>query len=194
MTDLKPRGAALRYSHAVLGLAVLHQLVGSEWMAKPWRFKDASAWQIQLFELHEWTGLAASFLLLVLLWSLWRRYGADSLGRFLPWLGGAGRRALGGELRGLLDGLPRLQAPDASQTRVLAAAVEGLGLLTLLFFAATGTAMWLLEDDLELMHEIGEVHEWGALPLKLYLAGHVGMALIHEWRGEGLLRRMFRGA
>lgn len=193
MTTPAPRSASLRYSHAVLTLAVLHQLIGSEWMSKPWRFKDASAWQIQLYELHEWTGLATGLLLLVLIWSLWRRHGADTLGRFLPWLSAASRGALVSELRGLFDSLPRLQAPDASQTRLLAAAVEGLGVLTLLFFASTGVAMWLLEDQLELMHEIGEIHEWGALPLKLYLAGHAGMALIHEWRGEGLLRRMFRG-
>lgn len=194
MTTTPIRSAGLRYSHAVLALAALHQLFGSEWMSKPWRFKDASAWQIQLFELHEWVGLGAGLLLLVLLWSLWRRYGADSLGRFLPWLSSAGRGALRTELGGLLGGLVRLQPPSAAQTQVLAAAVEGLGLLTLLFLAGSGVVLWQLEDNLELMHELGGIHEWGALPLQAYLAGHAGMALIHEWRGEGLLRRMFRGA
>jgi cytochrome b561 len=189
MSELTPPPARLlRFSHAVLAITAIHQLIGSEWMAKPWRFDGASALQITLFEMHEWAGLAAAAALLVLIVSLFWRYPDATFARFLPWLHTAGRKALAGEVAQLAR---TLRPPSAQQTAVLAATVQGLGLLTLLFLAGTGTAMWLLEDDLELMHQIGSLHEYGALPLKVYLFGHIGMALIHAWRGEGLLRKMF---
>jgi len=186
-----PRSPALRFSHAVLGLAVIHQLIGSEWMAKPWRMKDANALQATLFELHEWAGLTATVLLVVLLVSLFRRAPGDFFSRYFPWLGAVGRSGLRADVNQAVAGLKKLRPPTSRQTEFLARAVQGLGLLILLFFTVTGTAMWLLEDDLELMHRIGSIHELGALPLKLYLLGHAGMAVVHEWRGEGLMRRMF---
>lgn len=187
----KPRPPGLRFSHAVLGLAVIHQLIGSEWMAKPWKPEGASALQVTLFELHEWVGLTAVVLLAILLVSLVRRTPGGFFRRYFPWLAAEGRNGIGREARQLLEGLRRLTPPTAEQAKHLATAVQGLGLLLLLFFAITGTAMWLLEDQLDLMHRIGSLHELGAMPLKLYLLGHAGMAVIHEWRGEGLIRRMF---
>ncbi|WP_428384729.1 cytochrome b/b6 domain-containing protein [Nevskia ramosa] len=189
-TAVRPRSATLRFSHAVLAVAVIHQLLVSEWMAKPWKLADATAVQVTLFELHEWVGLTLAVLLGGLLFALARRYRSGVFGHFLPWLHRAGRKALAGELGPIVKAAKRLRPPTAAQTQVLAAAVQGIGLLTLLFFAVTGIAMSLMEDKLDLMHRIGSIHELGALPLKLYLLGHAGMALIHEWRGEGLVRQM----
>lgn len=190
-TPSRPRSTPLRFSHAVLGIAVIHQLIVSEWMAKPWKMTEATPLQATLFEMHEWAGLTATVLLTVLFVALCKRYGHGTLGRFLPWIQSAGRSALGGEIKVAAAALRQLRPPNTQQTEHLAAAVQGLGLLTLLFFAGTGTAMWLLEDNLDLMHRIGSIHELGAVPLKLYLLGHAGMAVIHEWRGDGLLRKMF---
>lgn len=187
----KPRSPGLRFSHAVLGVAVIHQLIGSEWMAKPWKMAEASALQATLFELHEWAGLTATVMLVVLLVSLFRRAQGGFFSRYCPWLAAAGRSGLWSEAKQALGGLKKLTPPTSQQTEHLATAVQGLGLLILLFFTVTGTAMWLLEDNLDLMHRIGSIHELGALPLKLYLLGHAGMAVIHEWRGEGLMRKMF---
>lgn len=187
----KPRSTGLRFSHAMLGVAVIHQLIGSEWMAKPWKMAEASALQATLFELHEWAGLTATVLLGLLLVSLFRRTPGGFFTRYFPWLAAAGRSGLWSEAKQAVSGLKKLAPPSSQQTEHLATAVQGLGLVILLFFAVTGTAMWLLEDNLDLMHRIGSIHELGALPLKLYLLGHAGMAVIHEWRGEGLMRKMF---
>lgn len=187
------RSAGLRLSHAVVGVAAVYQLIGSEWMEPPWKFERASALEQQMFELHEWVGLAAGAALLIMLVSLWRRYGFTLAGHFMPWLAGGSRALFRTQLREAVSSTFRLRAPPATRVAVLAAAWEGLGLLSLAFLAATGALMALIEDSPQLMHDIGEVHELGVLPLKLYILGHAGMALLHELRGEGLIRRMWGG-
>lgn len=188
-----PRTPGLRWSHGVVGLAAIHQLVGSEFMEPPWEFDEASAFQQQMFEFHEWMGMVAAAALLLLMFSLWRRYGSGLRARFLPWLSATQRPALFAQMRAAVSGLMRLEPLPASQVDVLASAWEGLGLLTLAFMALTGTAMALLDGSPALMHDLGEIHELGALPLKLYIGGHAGMALLHELRGEGVIRRMWGG-
>lgn len=188
-----PRTAGLRLGHAMVGLAAIHQLIGSEFMEPPWEYDEASAFEQLMFEFHEWVGLVASAALLLMLFCLRRRYGGGLRARFLPCLDGAQRASMLAQARAALSGLVRLDPPAASRVEVLASAWEGLGLLTLAFMALTGTAMALLDGSPALMHDIAEIHELGALPLKLYIGGHAGMALLHELRGEGLIRRMWGG-
>jgi cytochrome b561 len=188
-----PRTPGLRLSHAVVGLAAIHQLINSEFMEPPWEFDEASALQKLMFEFHEWVGLVAAAALLLMLFCLWRRYGGALRARFLPWLDGEQRATMLEQARAAFSGMLRLDPPAAPNVALLASAWEGLGLLTLAFMALTGTAMALLEGSPGLMHDLGEIHELGALPLKLYIGGHVGMALLHELRGEGLIRRMWGG-
>lgn len=185
------RSKGLRYSHAVIGLASLHQLIGAEWMKAPWKFDRASELEKWLFECHEIVGLVAGAALLLLGYSLWTRYGAGLRAHFLPWLDAPGRARLFSQARDAVGGLLSRSPPASDRVGVLAASWEGLGLLSMVWLALTGVAMVLSEDTLTRMHDIGELHELGALPLQLYLWGHVGMALLHEWRGEGLLRRMW---
>lgn len=178
----------LRLSHAVVAVAALHQILGSEWMEPPWE-EDASGVARFLFEAHEWTGLAAAAALIVLVVSMVRRYGADFREHLAPWSTARGRQGLRTQARAVLEGLRTRTIPPAASVSILAAAWQGLGLATIAFMAVTGSAMAWLESP-DLMEEIADIHELGAAPLQVYVAGHAVMALIHELRGEGVLRRM----
>lgn len=186
----------VRWSHALLGLAVVHQILASEWMTPPWEHDDASPVSTALFELHEWVGLASGVVLMALVAGLVGRYGGSGgfVSRFLPWLRPDGRAQASGQALSLVRELfRRLRVPQQQETGVLAAACEGLGLAAIAFMASTGAAMWAFEDSTGAVRSLAEIHEGGALLVQVYLAGHVIMALLHELNGEGLLRAMRPG-
>jgi cytochrome b561 len=162
-----------RINHAVLALAVIFQVIVSEWMTKPWRDGPPDTTGRLLFTLHEWAGLIAFVAVAFIAWRLFRRHE-------LPQLDAAGRTVLLAQCRSLIGGLLTLHPPGADHTGVLARAVQVLGLLLTLWFCATGGAIWLVGAASETAHRIGSLHELGTPLLYAYLGGHVGMALLHR--------------
>jgi cytochrome b561 len=162
-----------RINHAVLAAAVIFQVLSSEWMTKPWREGPADTTGRLLFTLHEWAGLVAAIAAAAIVWRLLRR-------KELPHADASGRAALLSECRTLLLNLVSLRMPHADGTATLARAVQVLGLLLTGWFVATGAAIWLVGAASETAHTIGGIHELGAPLLYIYLAGHIGMALLHR--------------
>ncbi len=162
-----------RINHAVLAAAIIFQVFSSEWMTKPWREGPADTTGRLLFTLHEWAGLVAAIAAAVIVWRLLRR-------KELPRADAAGRAALLSECRALVLDLVSLRMPHADSTATLARAVQVLGLLLTGWFIATGAAIWLVGAASETAHTIGSIHELGAPLLYVYLAGHIGMAVLHR--------------
>lgn len=170
--------------HGLIAVAIIHQLLVSEWMAKPWRLNEATELAKLLLTSHTWTGLLVLGLLVVMMVSLLLRYRLTGMGAFFPWTKSPRRQALAQSLTGSVALLRQWHMPGVEQTRELSKAVQGLGLLTVAFMSTTGTAIWLCGDNTELAHQLASIHELGALPLQLYLGGHVIMALLHRYFGH----------
>ena len=177
-----------RLLHAVLAVAVLHQLVVSIWMQAPRPHRPENF----AFELHEYGGLATFGIVLTFwIWVFWRR--ADTApGALFPWFSQARRVAFIEDLRTALQGLRQLRLPEAVPQSPLANAVDGLGLLAVLAVATSGTGWWLLETASPAAADlIREVHHALSTLVWIFLVGHAGIALLHELTGHPVLRRMF---
>lgn len=183
-----PRSLLTRLLHAGLALAVIHQLLITEWMVKPRPGREEN-WA---FEFHETGGLVTLGLVsLFWLWTLVRR-AETAPGALLPWLNATRRAAVFAELRQAFAALRRRQVPAAPAESALASAVHGLGLLAVLAVAASGTAWLLLEDgNPGLAEAAAETHEVLSNLVWAYLVGHAGLAVLHELAGHRVLRRMF---
>ena len=162
-----------RINHAVLAASVIFQVLSSEWMTKPWREGPADTTGRLLYSLHEWAGLVAAVAATAIVWRLLYR-------KELPHVDAAGRAALGSECRTLLLNLVSLRMPHAESTTTLARVVQVLGLLLTGWFVTTGAAIWLVGSASETAHTIGGIHELGVPLLYAYLAGHIGMAVLHR--------------
>jgi cytochrome b561 len=181
--------------HLALALGVSLQLLLSTFMQRPRPGDVRTASESLGFSGHEIIGL--SLLPLIISWFLWVawRRGEPDLPALFPWLRADGRRELAQALRRALAAAAQRRLAADSEIRPLVRTVHGLGALCALFMAASGALLWWG------MAPSGALSDWAAVLLDLhqgaanlmwaYLAGHAGMALLHQWNGEGLLGRMF---
>lgn len=168
--------------HLLLAVAVLHQLVISQFMSapRPGRAEDP------LFELHEIVGLAAlTILVFFWLWAFVRR-GETRLRRLFPWFSAAALRDLRLDARHHLRAVRSRRLP-LNEDGALASATHGLGLLIASVMALTGAFGYLVPSARSLLG----IHEAVAPLMWLYLVAHSGMAVLHELAGHKLLRTMF---
>ncbi len=175
-----------------LGLAatVTVQLLVSLWMVGPASRHPATALEHAGFVVHEWVGLCA--LVIVLAHWLWSLQSSGDAGiRHLFPLDREGRREVLAELRVLGSGRRVEQGPGGG----LAGLAHGLGLLAVTAIAATGGVLFVLlsgfRDNPALTHTVAHLHALVSNFVWVYWFGHVGMALLHQFRGDGVLRRMF---
>lgn len=176
-----------RLLHAALLLAVLWQLIGSNF-SEPARIGQPANF---MFELHEIGGLATLGLVVAFwLWSMVRRRETPFAALF-PWLSATRLKALGADLSRHWGELKRFRLPGGEAETPLASAVHGLGLLTVLAMGASGA--WLftqaVPDGLVL-----EVHKIIANLMWAYVVAHAGLAVLHQVAGHRVLQRMFARA
>ena len=183
-----------RLLHLLLATGVTLQLLLSTFMERPEPGVVHAPLEAWGFEFHEIIGL--TLLPSILGWFLWlllRRH--EPLPRHLfGWLTSERHKVMQALRVALSEARQGRLAPD-TEIQPLVHTVHGLGALCALFMAISGTLVWLG------MSESGDLSSWAALILDLhqaaanlmwaYLFGHVGMALLHHWRGEATLRRMF---
>lgn len=162
-----------RVNHALLASMVVFQMIGSEWMTKPWRPGPDGTPGRLMFTLHEWAGLLAG---VALAFIAWRMYRQGTLRR----IDAAMRGRLLAQCRALIISLPALRLPRPEETAALARFVQVLGLLLTAGFCLTGAAIWWVGASTDLAHSIGELHELGVPLLYAYVGGHAGMALLHR--------------
>ena len=198
-----PLGAASRTVHSLtsrllhLGMAagVTLQLLFSLGMQRPRPGALRSTLESLTFTLHEVVGLLT--LVLILGWLLWLylRRNEPSLSDLFPWTGHAGRHALLLALRITLRLARRGRLAADEEIQPLVRTVHGLGLLCIAFMAFSGALVWLGMDANGEMPEwtrlILDFHQFTANLVWLFIAGHAGMALLHQLRGDETLARMF---
>ncbi len=134
------RSATTRILHLGLLLIVLHQLIGSEFMQRP--FPGEAPGTVWL--LHEWVGLAGFGVVAAFwVWTLVRR-GETALGRLFPWFSASGIAAVFADLVGQLRRALRGQLPD-DEGGAMTTAIHGGGLLAVTVMAVTGTVYFFIE-------------------------------------------------
>lgn len=187
MKDRKPDWSwTTRLLHFLLALSVTHQLFISLVMVVP---QDNRPGDI-LFSLHENAGLA-TFAIVLTYWSwLALRRSDRGAGALFPWFSRSARTAVVNDVLAHLTSLRRLRLPPGEE-QPLAAAVHGLGFLAATIMAGTGAIAWssLLSKPTTAL--ILEVHMTLGNVMWVYLIGHTTLALLHEFAGERLLRRIF---
>jgi cytochrome b561 len=184
-----------RWLHAGFALGVLVQLTTSELMQVPKPGSPFLEPGHRIFELHRWSGISVVSLI-VLHW-LWQLTGhvTGGWGHLFPWFSASRLRALASDLKEVptwfRGGLPGLQ----EETIPLAGAVHGLGLAVVSCMALTGATIWFgMGPDGSMSRAVAtvrEVHMYAGGFLWLYFLGHVGIAVLHQLRGDRLITNMF---
>jgi cytochrome b561 len=179
------RSSLTRVIHLLLLLAVLHQLIGSQFMRLPFP-GDPPGWTLSL---HEYVGLA-NFAVVAAFW-VWAviRRGETRLGYLLPWFSIARLRAVIVDLKTQLRRLARGHAPDEG-AGALASAIHGLGLLAVTAMTVTGCVYFLMQGT-HLARTALSVHKLLANLVWIYLFAHAGLAVLHHLLGSDILSRMF---
>lgn len=178
------RTAFTRLLHAALLLAVLWQLIGSNFIEPARVGQPANL----MFELYEIGGLATLGLVVAFwLWSLVRRRETPFAALF-PWLSSTRLQAVGADLSRHWGELKNLRLPGGEPETPQASAVHGLGLLTVLAMGASGA--WLFTQTVP-EGLVLEVHKITSNLMWAYIVAHAGLAVLHQIAGHRVLQRMF---
>ena len=73
----------------------------------------------------------------------------------------------------------------------LATAVHGLGLLTVTAMAVTGAAFALLGLPRDQARLVLQIHKLVANLMWAYLIAHAGLAVLHQFLGQPVIKRIF---
>jgi len=179
--------------HKGMALTVTVQVLLSFFMQHPKPGVTRDPLALELFEAHEWVGIAAAFIVIAhVVYSLISS-GNASWRTLFPWLSKSGCCKLLGEIRQVgswfSKGLPH---PDEQHT--LASAIHGGGILLVLFQGLTGGCLFLGMEENGAMskgiHEVKEMHEVAGMLIIAYLVLHVGAAIWHQRMGHDVLSRI----
>ncbi|MHB8347669.1 MAG: cytochrome b/b6 domain-containing protein [Acidiferrobacterales bacterium] len=180
-----------RFLHLGLAVTVTIQLLVSLVMIPPGSRHPSTPLGHAWFIVHEWVGLCALFIVLAhWMWSI-ASSGTASLGHLFPF-NREGRRGVAADLRELFSGRLGHGGPRGG----LAGLVHGLGLMAVSAIAVTGGMLFLMlpahGNPGTFTRNVGHLHSLISELVWTYWFGHIGMALLHQFRGDRTLRRMFR--
>ncbi|MDX8414229.1 MAG: cytochrome b/b6 domain-containing protein [Mariprofundales bacterium] len=181
--------ATTKKLHFLLMIGVIVQLCLSLLMEHPKLGVTHEAWQLMMFEAHEFMGLALLALVLIHLIHTLRDAGDESAWHVLfPWLKNDGRIQLIKELQ-MVPGWLKNGPPTQEVGMALPGAVHGAGLLLLLAMGLTGACIFLgLGDDgsrTDGIHDVMEFHgEILGTLIWIYIIGHAGMGIWHDRLGH----------
>ncbi|MEO8713623.1 MAG: cytochrome b/b6 domain-containing protein [Acetobacteraceae bacterium] len=179
------RSLSTRMIHLLLLLSVLHQLIGSEFMQRPFP-GEPPAWP---YSLHEYIGLSS--LGTVGAFWVWTivRHGETRLARLIPWFSIARLQDVAADLAMQFRRLSRGNLPD-DEDGAFASAIHGLGLLAVTAMAMTGSVFFVTHGT-SLAHTALSLHKLIANLVWVYLFAHAGVAVLHYLLGSDILSRMF---
>lgn len=177
---------ATRLLHAGLALAIVSQLLTSLAMQGP---DDVQPGDV-LFQVHRYSGLAATVLAFGLWLTILVRSRGTELGALIPWFSGRRLAALWRDIKVHGREALNLRLPSHDPQAALPSAVHGLGLLLISAMAASG-ALYFVQVGLGL--HSAEPDGMIAMTVHLalgnlvwaYLIAHAGLAALHH-----LLRSM----
>lgn len=177
-----------RYLHVGMVITISIQLFISLIMAAP----DQKGGVVGkfAFEIHEIVGLAA--LAIILTHWAWSIFGhADGgLKHLFPWFGKA-RLGVVSDIKALLKG----ELPGAGNRGGLPGLIHGLGLLAVSAIAITGGILFILfpqsGEPGYIVELFAETHGVMAVFVWAYWLGHGGLAILHHFQGNDLVKKMF---
>jgi cytochrome b561 len=170
--------------HAALVLSVLWQLAASEFVKRPRDGYPGNAF----YDVHRTVGMIAiGLIVLFLLWNAVRRR-ETPFSMLFPWLSSERTRAVIEDFKTHLVKLRQFQLPAADVETPLASAVHGLGLVTALAMGVTGA--WLYTQSVP-AGLVLKMHKAISNLMWAYVVCHAGLALLHQFMGHAVLRRMF---
>lgn len=193
MTEEKtrPHSRATRLFHLAIALLVISQLATSRVMTSPKENREED-W---LFEIHEYTGLVAFFVIAGFwLFTMYRLRGTRR-GVLYPWFSRESLAALATDAKRHGQAFMKLRVPEHIEHAPLASAIHGLGILLVLLMACTGVTWFIgmqLGDMAHVWAEAAkEIHEFFSNVVWIYLFGHAGIALINHFAGKQSLTDMW---
>ncbi|MGE3692582.1 MAG: cytochrome b/b6 domain-containing protein [Novosphingobium sp.] len=171
------RSKLTRVLHWLTALAIVTQLGLSLVMQSPGRNRPGDA----LFEVHEKVGIAATAILIAFwIWSI-ARSGETRIAAFIPWFSVRQLKLVWADARNLFG-----TVHEGGRERPFASAVHGLGLIVATIMALSGLLGYFVTPARSLLG----VHEAIAPLMWAYLIGHVAISIVHELRGERIIRSM----
>lgn len=177
---------ATRLLHAGLALAILTQLGTSLAMHGP---DDVQAGDL-LFQVHRYSGLAATLLAFGLWLTILLRSRGTEIGALIPWFSGRRMATLWQDAKVHVGAAVKLRLPEHDPQAALPSAIHGLGLLLISAMATSG-AVYFVQVALGLHSAEPDgmitmtVHLALANLVWAYLIAHAGLAVLQH-----LLRSM----
>lgn len=182
---------ATRMVHGLLVLAVLVQLLTSQFMRPP-RGDNPGTFS---FSIHEFSGLASMVVVLVFWALVMVRLRGTPAGLMVPWFLADRRAAFIADLKAHFVALTKLRLPEYRPDAPLAAGIHGLGLLLMTAMAGTGSIYFIgVQIGVQggtVVKLAKELHEIMANLVWVYLIGHAGLAALHHFLGDADMREMW---
>jgi len=185
---------ATRILHFGIVLSVLLQMFGEKIIGFPEPDHPRRVIQTLYIGIHEGVGSIA--LILVCVYLIVALDEIVSRERLFPWVNVAGRNHLWLEIRRDIPNWLRGKLSPPDESYMIAGAIHGLGISLALLLGLTGSMLFLgigprgtMTPDIKV---IWECHSVMATIMWIFVTGHAGIALIHEFKGHKILRKMFR--
>jgi len=179
-----------RFLHLLIACGITIQMALSLVMIHPKPDREANFF----YEIHEILGVALLGVLVAhWAWSMVRR-GTTPAGHLFPWFSRKRLQAIKVDARSYVEHLIRFSLPAAAAPSPLAGAIQGIGLLIATLLASSGVIIFTYAIEGQKMvgwlHMVKEVHEAFAPILWGYLVLHVGVVMLHQLAGHGVVEPM----
>jgi len=184
----------IRILHFGIVLSILLQLFGEKLMGLPEPDHSRHAIETLFLGIHE--GIGSIALILVCVYLIVVLDEAAGRERLFPWINATGRHSLWLEMRRDIPGWLRGKLLPPGESHFVSDSIHGTGIALALFLGFTGSILFLgigphgeMSSDIKV---IWECHSIMATMMWIFVAGHAGMALVHELKGHEMLREIFR--
>lgn len=182
-----------RILHFGIAASVLFQMFGEKLIGLPAPDHPKRVIDALLIGLHE--GIGSIALILVCVYLLVVVDEASGRERLFPWLHAAGRNSLWLEMCRDMPGWLHGKIPPPDESHAVAGTIHGLGVALALFLGLTGSMLFIgigphgnMTPDIKV---VWQIHRTLDTMMWIFVVGHAGMALAHEFRGHKMLLEMF---
>jgi len=184
----------IRILHFGMVASILLQMFGEKMVGFPEPGHPMHAMDTLFLGVHEGVGSIALILVCVyLIVVLDEAVGRE---RLFPWINVTGRNNLWLEIRRDIPYWFRGKLSHPDKNNAIAGTIHGLGISLALLLGLTGSMLFLgigpRGDMTPEIKVVWECHSIMATMIWFFVAGHGGMALMHEFKGHKILREMFR--
>jgi len=184
----------IRILHFGIVASILLQLFGEKLVGFPQPGHARDVIETLFIGIHE--GIGSISLILVCVYLIVVLDESAGRERLFPWMNAAGRHNLWMEMRRDIPGWLHGELLFPGESHFISGAIHGTGITLALLLGFTGSMLFLGIGPHGEMSSgtkiIWECHSIMATMMWIFVAGHAGMALVHESKGHGILRGMFR--